>query len=110
MSSKPRRLAILTVATTLAAATSTAQAVPAQPSTPAKPSVHWVVVTESAAVKPPASVTGLARDFGVDTDFAWRTLDELVQKSGPDPAPAAAPTRPQRSASTSNIHRAAARA
>jgi hypothetical protein len=46
---------------------------------PAKPSNHWVVVAESAAVKPPASVTGLARDLDVDTDFAWRTLDELTE-------------------------------
>jgi hypothetical protein len=86
MSSRPRRLAVLAVATTLAAATSTAQAAPAQSSPPAQPSAHWVVVSESAAVKPPASVTGLARDLGVDTDFAWRTLDELMRTSAPGPA------------------------
>jgi hypothetical protein len=38
-----------------------------------------LVVARTAAVKPPASVTGLARDLGVDPDFAWRTLDELAQ-------------------------------
>ena len=96
MSSRPRRLAVLAVATTLAAATSTAQAAPAQSSTPAQPSAHWVVVSETAALKPPASVTGLARDLGVDTDFAWKTLDELVRESRPDPSRAAAPTKPSR--------------
>jgi hypothetical protein len=79
MSSKPRRLAILAVATTLATATGTAQAASAQSPTPVKPSAQWVVVSETTAVKPPASVTGLARDLGVDTDFAWRTLDELAR-------------------------------
>ncbi len=82
MSSRPRRLAVLVAATTLAAATSTAQAAPAQPSTPAQPPAHWVVVQETAAVKPPANVTALARDLGVDTDFAWTTLDQLVRRSG----------------------------
>jgi hypothetical protein len=79
MSSKPRRLAVLAVVTTLVA-TSTAQAAPAQAPVPAKPSAHWVVVSESAAVKPPASATRLAKDLGVDTAFAWRTLDELTRK------------------------------
>jgi hypothetical protein len=82
MSSRPRRLAVLAVATTLAAATGTAQAAPVQSSTPAQPSPHWVVVPETAAVKPPASVTAFARDLGVDTNFAWKTLDELVRTSG----------------------------
>jgi hypothetical protein len=79
MSSKPRRLAIMAVATTLATAGGTAQAASAQSQTPAKPSAQWVVVSDAAAVKPPASATGLARDLGVDTDFAWRTLDELMR-------------------------------
>jgi hypothetical protein len=77
MSSKPRRLAILAVATTLATATGTAQVASAESAAPAKPSAQWVVVSED--VTPPASVTGLAKDLGVDTDFAWRTLDELVR-------------------------------
>jgi hypothetical protein len=85
MSSMPRRLAVLAVATTLAAAASTAQAAPSQSSPPAQPSAHWVVVVpETAAVRPPASATALARDLGVDTDFAWKTLDELVRNSRPD--------------------------
>jgi hypothetical protein len=92
MSSKPRRLAILAVATTLATATGTAQTASAQSPTNPKPSAHWVVVSESAAIKPPASVTGLARDLGVSTDFAWRTLDELA-RSGASPAGADPPTR-----------------
>lgn len=97
MSSRPRRLAVLAVATTLAAATGTAQAAPSQSSTPAQPSAHWVVVPETAAINPPANVTALARDLGVDTDFAWKTLDELVRESRPGPAPApATPTRPSR--------------
>ena len=79
MSSKPRRLAVLVVATTLAATTGTAQAATAQTAATARPSAHWVAVSEKPAVKPPASVTGLARDLGVDTDFAWRTLDELAR-------------------------------
>jgi hypothetical protein len=95
MSSRPRRLAVLAVATTLAAATSAAQAAPAQSSTPARPSAHWVVVPETVALEPPANVTALARDLGVDTDFAWRTLDELAQTRGPTPA-RAAPARPRR--------------
>src|ERR1700730_17901226 len=82
MSSRPRRLAVLAVTTTLAAATGTAQAAPAQPSTPAQPSPHWVVVPEAAAVTPPANVTAFAKDLGVDSDFAWRTLDELARTSG----------------------------
>ena len=80
MSSRPRRLAVLAVATTLAAATSTAQAAPAPSTTPAQSSVHWVVVPETVAPTPPASVTALAKNLGVDTDFAWKTLDELVRK------------------------------
>ena len=95
MSSKPRRLAVLAVATTLATAAGTAQAASAQSPTYFKPSAQWVVVSETAAIKAPDSVTGLARDLGVDTDFAWRTLDELA-RSGASPARAAAPTRPGR--------------
>ena len=95
MSSKPRRLALLAVTTTLATATGTAHAAFAQSPTYAKPSAQWVVVSETAAIKPPASVTGLARDLGVDTDFAWRTLDELA-RSGSSPVRAAPPTRPSR--------------
>jgi hypothetical protein len=95
MNSKPRRLAVLAVATTLVAATGTVQAASAQSPTRAKPSARWVVVSESAAIKPPASVAGLARDLGVDSDFAWRTLDELA-RSGASPVRAAAPTRPRR--------------
>jgi hypothetical protein len=95
MSSKPGRLTVLAVATTLATATGTAQAASAQSPTYAKPSAQWVVVSETAVIKPPASVTGLARDLGVDTDFAWRTLDELA-RSGASPARAAAPTSPSR--------------
>jgi hypothetical protein len=86
MNLRPRRLAVLAVATTLAAATGTAQAAPSAPSTAAQSSAHWVVVPETAAVTPPASVTGLARDLGVDTGFAWRTLDELAQKPGSNSA------------------------
>jgi hypothetical protein len=101
MSSKPRRLAVLAVATTLAAATGTAQATPTQASAPAKPSAQWVVVPEPATATPPANVTALARSLGVDTDFAWETLDELAQTSGRKPAsvkaapgtPHPAPTR-----------------
>jgi hypothetical protein len=37
-----------------------------------------VIVPETAAVEPSATVTALARDLGVDTEFAWKTLDELV--------------------------------
>jgi hypothetical protein len=79
MSSKPRRLAVLAVATTLAAGTGTAQATTTTASAPAKPSAQWVVVPETAAAAPPANVTALARSLGVDTAFAWRTLDELAQ-------------------------------
>jgi hypothetical protein len=39
-----------------------------------------VVVSETASAKPPANVTALARDLGVDTDFAWKTLDSLDRK------------------------------
>jgi hypothetical protein len=99
MSSKPRRLAMLAVATTLATAPGAAQAASPQSPTYAKPSAHWVVVSDTAAIKPPASVTGLARDLGVDTDFAWRTLDELA-RSAVSPVRAAAPTRPSRPAWT----------
>ncbi|MCW3031658.1 MAG: hypothetical protein QOK19_975 [Solirubrobacteraceae bacterium] len=80
MSSKPRRLAVLAVAGTLAAATGTAQAAPAASSSAQQPAAHWVVVPAAgSAVKPPPSVTALARDLGVDTGFAWRTLDELAK-------------------------------
>jgi hypothetical protein len=92
MSSKPRSLAVLAVATTLAAATGTAQANPAQASAPAKPSAHWVVVPQASAVRPPANVTALARSLGVDTDFAWRTLDELARTPGRNIASATAAT------------------
>jgi hypothetical protein len=85
MSARPRRLAVLVVATTLAAATNTAQAAPAQESPPAQTAAHWVVVPGTAALKPPANVTALARDLGVDTNFAWKTLDELVRNRGPAP-------------------------
>ena len=95
MSSKPRRLAVLAVATTLATATGTAQAASAQSPTHDKPSARWVVISETGAIESPASVTGLARDLGVDTDFAWRTLDALA-RSGASPARAAGPTRPSR--------------
>jgi len=95
MSSKPRRLAVLAVATTLATAIGSAQAASAESPTYAKPVARWVVVPETAAIKPPASVSGLARDLGVDTDFAWRTLDELA-RSGASPVRAAPPTRPSR--------------
>jgi hypothetical protein len=47
------------------------------------------VVSQAAKVQPPASVAGLARDLGVDADFAWRTLDELA-RSGASP-----PTQPR---------------
>jgi hypothetical protein len=57
-----------------------------QSSAPAQPSAHWVVVSEAAAVRPPANVTALARDLGVDTYFAWRTLDELVTEARSTPA------------------------
>lgn len=79
MSSKARRLAVLAVTTTLATATGTAQAASVQSPTHARPSAQWVAVSGAAAIKPPASVTGLARDLGVDTGFAWRTLDELAR-------------------------------
>jgi hypothetical protein len=56
-----------------------------------------VLVPETAAVKPPANVAALARDLGVDTDFAWKTLDELAGKSRPDPSRTqVAPTAPSR--------------
>jgi hypothetical protein len=41
------------------------------------------MVPETAAAKPPASVTALAQNLGVDTDFAWRTLDELARGTRP---------------------------
>ena len=95
MSPKPRRLAVVAVATTLATAAGTAQPASAQSPTYTKPSAQWVVGSETAAIKPPASVTGLARDLGVDTNFAWRTLDELA-RSGASATLAAAPTSPGR--------------
>jgi hypothetical protein len=85
---KPRRLAVLAVAGTLAAATGTAQAAPVRPSTAQPQAAHWVVVPETAAARAPASVTALARDLGVDTDFAWRTLDELATPARTPTAPA----------------------
>jgi hypothetical protein len=87
VSSKPRRLAVLAVATTLAAGAADAGAARAQTSRPINTSARLMVVSEVAAFKPPRSVTGLARDLGVDTSFAWRTLDELA-RSGRDGAPA----------------------
>jgi hypothetical protein len=81
MSSRPRRLAVLAVTTTLAAATGTAQAAPVQSSTPAQLAPHWVVVPETAAVTPPANVIAFAKDLGVDSNFAWKTLDELARTS-----------------------------
>ena len=95
MSSKPRRVAVLAVATTLATATGTAEAVAATSPTHAKPSAQWVVVSRTAVIKPPTSVTGLARDLGVDTDFAWRTLDELA-RSGARTARSRADENPHR--------------
>jgi hypothetical protein len=92
MSWKPRRLAILAVASTLATSTGIAQAASPEPPTHATPSPQWVVLSESAAIKPPASVTGLARDLGVDAYFAWRTLDELARPAV-SPARTPAPTR-----------------
>jgi hypothetical protein len=83
VSSKPRRLAVLAVAGTLAAASATAQAAPARaapPSAAAQTPAHWVVVPGTAAARPPASVIALARDLGVDTDFAWKLLDELSER------------------------------
>jgi hypothetical protein len=84
MSSRPRCLAVLAVATTLAAGALNAGAASADTSRPVTPSAHWVVIS-GAEVKPPASVAGLARDLSVDTGFAWRTLDELA-RSGRDGA------------------------
>jgi hypothetical protein len=83
MSSKPRRLAVLAVATTLAAGALNAGAASAETSRPVTPSARWLLTSGAAEVKPPASVIGLARDLGVDTGFAWRTLDELA-RSGRD--------------------------
>jgi hypothetical protein len=79
VSSKPRRLAVLAVATTLAAGAPNAPAASAQASSPATPPAGSLVITEAVEVKPPPSVTGLARDLGVDTGFAWRALDELAR-------------------------------
>ena len=90
MSSKPRRLAVLAVATTLATATGTAQATPAETSAPVKPSAHWVVVPQASTARPPANVTALARSLGVDAEFAWRTLDELARPPGQNIASATA--------------------
>ena len=82
MSSKPRRLAVLAVATTLAAGGLDAGAASAETSRPVTPSAGWLVISGAAEVKPPGSVTGLARDLGVDTGFAWRTLDDLARSGG----------------------------
>jgi len=97
MSSTPRRLATLAVAATLATATGMPQAASAETFPEAEPSAQSVLVSEPAAIKPPASVTGLARDLGVSAGFAWRTLDELA-RSGASAAPAAAPRSPGRPA------------
>jgi hypothetical protein len=67
---KPRRLAVLAVAGTLAAATGTAQAAPVQPSTTQRQAAHWVVVPQTQAARAPASATALARNLGVDAGFA----------------------------------------
>jgi hypothetical protein len=95
MHSKESRMAVLAVAATLATATGTAQAASPQSPSDAKPSTQSVVVSEPVAIKLPASVTGLARDLGVSTDFAWRTLDELARPAL-SPVRAAASTRPSR--------------
>jgi hypothetical protein len=95
MSSKKSRLAVLAVAATLATATGTANAASSQSRSDASPSAQSVVVSEPVAVKLPASVRGLARDLGVSTDFAWRTLDELARPVS-SPARAGASTRPSR--------------
>jgi hypothetical protein len=73
----PRRLAVLAVSTTLAVSASAAQAAPVQ-SSAAEPAAHWLVVPEAAAARPPENVVALARNLGVDTDFAWKMLDELT--------------------------------
>jgi methionine-rich copper-binding protein CopC len=95
MSSTRRRLAVLAVATTLATSAGVPQAAAAETLTAARPSAQAVVVPEPAAIEPPASVTGLARDLGVSTDFAWRTLDELA-RSGAAAVPPGAPGIPAR--------------
>jgi hypothetical protein len=33
-------------------------------------------------VTPPANVIAFAKDLGVDSNFAWKTLDELARTSG----------------------------
>lgn len=97
-SSGPRRLAVIAVATTLAtAAAGMPQAAAAETLTKVRPSAQAVVVSEPAASRPPASVTGLARDLGVSTGFAWRTLDELARSAGTTVL-AAAPRSPGRPA------------
>jgi hypothetical protein len=73
----PRRLAVLAVSTTLAMSAGGAQAAATQTSA-SKPAAHWLVVPETTATSPPENVAALARGLGVDTDFAWRTLDELA--------------------------------
>jgi hypothetical protein len=80
-SSKPRRLAVLAVAGTLAVGTGTAQAAPVRSPAAPHPAPQGVVVPEPAAVTPPANVTALAHGLGVDTAFAWRTLDELAKRT-----------------------------
>lgn len=95
MSSKSRRVAALAVATTLATASATAPVASAASRIGAEPSAQSAVAAEPAAVKPPASVTGLARDLGISTDVAWRTLDDPA-RSGASRARAAAPTKPSR--------------
>jgi hypothetical protein len=69
----------LAVATAFAAAAGAAPAASAQSATHTKAAAEWIAVSQAAAIKPPPSVTGFARDLGVDTDFAWRTLDELAR-------------------------------
>jgi hypothetical protein len=86
---KPRRLAVLAVAGTLAAATGTAQAAPVQPSSTRQQAAHWVVVPQTQAAGAPDSATALARNLGVDAGFAWRTLDELAKPARTPAAPAA---------------------
>jgi hypothetical protein len=95
MSSKSQRVAVWAAAAALATATAGAPVASAASATGAKQSAQSVAVAEPAAVKPPASVTGLARDLGIGTGVAWRTLDELA-RSGASRTPAAAPTSPSR--------------
>jgi hypothetical protein len=82
MGSKPRRLAVLAVTTTLAAGATATAAAQSNAASAAQSQAHRVVVSpEAPAAKPPASAVGLARDLGVDTSFAWRTLDQLARST-----------------------------